>query len=88
MSNYNNETLLEMVELYATDNGLIDDEDALSDAFDSMVQEVLEQPEHGIDTDDEVAMNEWFSNWSDSLCKDGVIHPAQCDAYCYVGEYS
>jgi hypothetical protein len=85
MSNYNDETLLEMVELYAADNGLISDEDELSELFDEdIAPSVIEQ--YG--EDDEPAMSEAFNNWSDALCKDGVIHPAQYAAYCYTGKYS
>ncbi len=85
MKNYNDETLLEMVEMYAADNSLIDSEQALSDLFDESIAELVVE-QYGVD--DIPAMNEGFNNWSDSLCKDGVIHPIQYDQYCYVGKYA
>jgi len=82
--NYNDENLLDMVELYANECGYIASEQELSDLFDeSIAPEVIKQ--YG--PDDEVAMSEAFNNWSDSLCKDGEIHPAQYNDYCYVGKY-
>lgn len=83
--NWNRVDLLEMVELYATDNRMIDSEAALSALFDEEVASlVIEQ--YG--EDDAVAMSEAFNDWSDGLCKDGVIHPEQYSEYCYVGKYS
>lgn len=85
MDNYNDETLLEMVELYADTVGIISTEDELSELFDeSIAPLVIEQ--YG--ENDEPAMSEAFNNWSDSLCKDGEIHPAQYSEYCYVGKYA
>ena len=85
--NYNDENLLEMVELYAEEMGHISSEQELSDKFDAMVEELNQCPNH-IDTDDSIMMSEWFNDWTDSLCKDGEIHPEQYNQYCYVGEYS
>lgn len=83
--NYNDENLLEMVELYAAEMGYIADEDELSERFDKEIAPaVIEQ--YG--PDDEPAMNEAFNNWTDSLCKEGEIHPEQYNSYHYVGEYS
>lgn len=73
---------IEMVELYAEDNGMIADESALSKRFDEEVlPSVLEQYSES----DTVAINEAFNDWTDMLCKDGEIHPEQYDSYCYVG---
>ncbi len=83
--NYNDENHLEMVELYAEEMGYISSEDELSIMFDEQVAPlVIEQ--YG--ADDEPAMSEGFNNWSDSLCKDGEIHPLQYSEYCYTGKYS
>ncbi len=85
MRNYNDENLLEMVELYAADNSLIESEDMLSERFDEEIAPmVIEQ--YG--EDDEPAMSEAFNNWSDMLCQDGDIHPEQYNQYCYTGDYS
>jgi len=83
--NYNDENPLEMVELYADEMGYIASEEELSEQFDeNIAPTIIEQ--YG--ADDEPAMSEGFNNWSDSLCKDGEIHPEQYSQYCYVGEYS
>lgn len=74
--------MLEVVELYAEDNGMIASEDELSKRFDAEVlPSVIEQ--YG--EDDEPAISEAFNNWTDSLCKDGEIHEEQYNSYCYVG---
>ena len=90
MSNYNDETLLEMVELYAADNSLIDSEDMLSERFDEEIAPLIieQHGKKGEEFTDTVMMSEEFSNWSDGLCKDGEIHPIQYDQYCYTGKYS
>lgn len=83
--NWNRVDLIDMVELYAEDNNLIASEQELSELFDAEVaSEVINQ--YG--EDDTVAMNEAFNDWTDSLCKEGVIHPEQYASYCYVGKYS
>ena len=85
MSNYNDENLLEIVEMYAEKVGNIASESELSEKFDSeVVQAVIDQ--YG--EDDQVAIDTAFNDWTDSLCKDGEIHPEQYNQYCYVGEYS
>jgi len=84
MSNYNDENLLEMIELYANEIGAIASEDELSEQFDAMIDECFPD----IDTDDEPMMSECFNNWTDGLCKDGEIHPEQYSQYCYTGKYS
>jgi hypothetical protein len=74
--------LLEMVELYAEDNGQIASESELSERFDrDVLPDVIAQ--YG--ESDSVAINEAFNDWTDSLCTDGELHPAQYDSYCYVG---
>lgn len=77
--------IIDMVELYAADNGLIASEEELSELFDQEIAPlVIEQ--YG--EDDTIAMDQAFNDWTDGLCKDGVIHPEQYDSYCYVGKYS
>lgn len=80
--NWNRVDLLEMVELYAEENGGIASEQELSERFDS---EVLPSVIAEYGEDDEPAINEAFNNWTDALCKDGEIHDEQYDKYCYVG---
>lgn len=83
--NWNRIDLLELVELYASDNGMIASETELSELFDSQIAPlVIAQYGEG----DSVAMNEAFNDWTDMLCKDGIIHPEQYDNYCYVGKWS
>ena len=85
----NDDNLLNVVEYYASVNGLIEDEAALSKRFDhEIMPSILEQyGKKGIAFDDTTLICEEFNNWADSLCQDGEIHPIQCDKYCYVGEY-
>lgn len=85
MGTYNDENFLEMVELYAAEVGAIESEGELSERFDEEVAPLV-IAEYG--ADDEPAMAEAFNNWSDSLCKDGEIHPEQYNQYCYVGKYA
>jgi len=82
--NYNDENLLDMVELYANECGYIASAQELSDLFDGSIAPVVIKQ---YCPDDVVAMSEAFNNWVDSLCKDGEIHPAQYNDYCYVGKY-
>ncbi len=91
MKNYNDETLLELVELYASEAGLeITDEDDLSNKFDKdVLPELIEiHGTKGEDFEDTVMINEEFNNWSDMLCKEGEIHPEQYSNYEYVGSHS
>lgn len=83
--NWNNVDLLEMVELYAEDEGAIATEEELSQKFDDEIAPLIVK-QYG--EDDQPAMNEGFNNWTDGLCKDGEIHSEQYDKYCYVGKYS
>lgn len=82
MGNWNRVDLLDMVELYAEDNGMIASEQELSDRFDS---EILPHVIEKYGEDDQPAINEAFNDWTDSLCKDGEIHEEQYNSYCYVG---
>ena len=82
--NWNRIDMLEVVEFYADDNGGIASEQALSELFDSEIAPlVIEQ--YG--ENDSPAMSEAFNNWSDGLCKEGIIHPEQFANYCYVGKW-
>ena len=77
--------LIDIIEAYASDHGGYDSEEAVSEAFDEHVAPfVIEQ--YG--EDDEPAMSEAFNGWTDSLCKEGVIHDEQYRLYCYVGKYA
>ena len=82
--NYNDETLLEMVELYANEMGYISSEAELSEQFDQMLSECCPN----FDLADEIALSEAFNDWADGLCKDGEIHPEQYSQYGYVGAHS
>ena len=78
-------TELELVEEWASECGLISSEEELSEIFDEEIAPlVIEQ--YG--EDDEPAMNEAFNDWSDALCRDGVLHELQYEDYCYVGKYA
>lgn len=82
MKNWHRIDMLEVVELFAEDNGMIASEQELSDRFDlEVLPHVIEQ--YG--EDDSVAINEAFNDWTDGLCKDGEIHESQYNSYCYVG---
>lgn len=90
MGNYDDENLLQMIELYAEEKGYISCEYDLSERFDNEIMPMLIET-YGIKGeafDDDPMVNESFSNWSDSLCKGGEIHPEQYNQYCYVGKYS
>lgn len=82
MKNWNQTDMLEVVELFAEDNGMIASEEELSERFDSdVLPHIIEQ--YG--EDDEPAIMQGFADWCDSLCRDGEIHPEQDRNYCYVG---
>lgn len=83
--NWNRIDLLELVESYADEYGMIASESELSELFDSDIAPLV-IAEYG--ESDSVAMNEAFNNWSDGLCKNGEIHPEQYSQYCYVGKWS
>lgn len=85
MRNYNDETLLEIVEMYAEEAGLISSEEELSEIFDNIIVESVIS-EFG--EDDRCAINQAFNDYTDGICKDGEIHPEQYNKYTYVGKYS
>lgn len=88
--NYNDENLLQMVELYAAEVGLISSEDEATEQFDNEIAPAIIEA-HGVKGEaftDSVMMNEAFSEWLDMMTKDGVIHPEQYQHYCYTGRYS
>ena len=76
---FNNYTLLEIVEEFAHDNGLISSEEELSEKFD---EEIAPSVVKQYGEDDEPAMNETFNNWSDSLRDEGQNHEEQYNNYC------
>ncbi|MCP4489795.1 MAG: hypothetical protein GY820_21130 [Gammaproteobacteria bacterium] len=91
MRNYNDEELLQMVEMYAETQGYISSEEELSDMFDSYMEEVLDSMSY-VDAqrllNDKPALNELFGQYVDALCKNGEIHPIQYAEYAYEGAYS
>ena len=79
-----NETLLEMIEMYAAEVGGISSEEMLSDSFDAMFSEYSADVLYELENDS-VMLSEAFSAYADSLCKDGCIHIEQYNNYEYVG---
>lgn len=82
MTNWHKVDMLDVIELYAEDNGMIASEEELSARFDRDVLPVVLET---YSESDSVAICEAFNDWTDSLCKDGEIHPEQYNHYCYVG---
>ena len=78
------DTTLELVEALATHEGWISSEGELSEQFDQLLEETDSRDLE----EDEVALNEAFSIYADSLCKDGRIHAEQYSNYVYVGKLS
>jgi len=78
------QAMLSRVEAYQEDTNGIASEQALSDMFDNGIEDMVDP---AIFTDGPM-MRECFNNWSDSLCKDGELHPLQYDQYCNVGRYA
>ena len=76
---------LDLVEEFASDNNLIASEAELSERFDDENEEWLEKMNS---QGDQVAIDTHFNDWSDGLCKDGLIHDKQYHEYCYVGKYA
>jgi len=88
--NWNNTTLLDIVEYYAEENCLIASEEELSKRFDEqilpgIIETYGEKGKAFTDTD---MINESFNNWSDSLEKEGELHEEQYNKYEYVGRLS
>ena len=90
MRNYNDENLLDMIEMYAYEQGFICTEGDLSRKFDEEVLPTILEThgKPGEEFNDSCMINEEFNNWSDMLCKEGDIHPEQYNDYCYVGKLS
>ena len=83
--NFNNYSLMDIIEDFAASEGLISSEKELSEMFDEEVApSVIEQ--YG--EDDTIAMDEAFNNWTDALCEEGELHEEQYNSYTYVGKYS
>ena len=76
---------LAAIEQFAEYHGLIESESELSERFDDENEEWLEKMNS---QGDQVAISEAFSNWSDHLCKNGLIHGKQYHEYCYIGKYA
>ncbi len=87
MNNFNNVNLLEIIESYATENNLLDSEQAVTDSFnETVLPEILKlHGEPGIEFNDDVMINEEFSTFKDDLCKSGYLHTEQYNNYCYLG---
>ena len=92
MKKWNDETLLQLVEMYAEEIlpiGSIASEEELSDRFDAMVEE-CDTPytvSQFTGRYDGVCINEDFGIFADNLCREGEIHPEQFNQYCYTGKY-
>lgn len=85
MRNYNSLSILDIVEEWGYDNGLLSSEEEVSERFDENIAPfVIEQ----YSEDDRIAMNEAFNDWTDSLCKDGELHELQYENYEYVGKWA
>ena len=85
ITNWNHYNELEIVEALAAHESIIASEEELSESFDSMLSVELK---HIYREGDEVMLNEDFSNYADSLCKEGKIHSIQYNEYCYVGQFA
>lgn len=59
---------------------------ALSLCFDDMNEGASYANHNGVI--DTIAATEDFNNWTDSLCKDGMITEEQYNTFSYVGEFS
>lgn len=76
---------LELAEHYAWFNDMpYQDEESVSQDFDENVLPlVIEQ--YG--EDDTIAISQAFNDWTDSLCKDDLLHSSQYNSYTYVGKH-
>lgn len=89
MSFWTGKSLLEIVEELAEHESQISSEEQLSERFDSMLKESKCGSCGAVHIeDDEVALNEAFSNYTDGLVRDGELHLEQYQNYEYVGEFS
>lgn len=80
------EAMLARVEAYQEDTNGIDSEEALSSRFDSFIDDISAYDRTILD--DGPMMRECFNNWTDSLCRDGELHPLQYHQYCNIGKYA
>lgn len=84
MGYWKNKTVLEIVEALAEYADEICQEEQLSEMFD---QDIAPDVIEGDGQNDAPAMRQAFNDWTDGLCKDGVIHESQYNAYSYVGKW-
>lgn len=80
---------LELVEWYAEHNGLISNEDELTERFDETLQEILDEKTYQEAkrlANDSIQINEMFSAFADGLCSDGELHQSQVSEYEYMGD--
>lgn len=89
IKNYNDETPLEMVELYAAEKGYISSAAEASEQFDQDIMPGLIEKygRPGYAFDDTDALCQAWGEWMDSECKEGNIHPLQYDQYDYEGKF-
>jgi len=88
--NYNNVSLLTIVECYAEEAGKISSEEELSRGFDDDIMPGLLE-EYGVKGhkySDYGRISMTFSSWMDELCETGRIHQEQVANYIYVGEWA
>lgn len=64
-----------------------DNEEALSESFDDMVEECKPDFICANEIMDQCAFDQWFNDWTDSECKDGRLTGKQLSEYCYVGKF-
>jgi hypothetical protein len=83
MTRWDDEGLLEVVEMVAENEAMISSEEELSENFDNMLEDINCCPERLTETD----VNCMFNDWKDGEAKDGNIHQIQDNQYCYVGKY-
>jgi len=82
MKKWNDESMIQVIELYAADNQMLASEQELSDLFDARIDEYDNYPTH-----DKTMLIEDFNIFADMLCKGGDIHPDQYYEYNYAGKY-
>jgi hypothetical protein len=87
---YNDENLIEMIEMYASLQGYISSEEELSEKYDKEIMPILIK-RHGVKGElfnNTAMINEKFNNWAEWLCKKGEIHPEQYENYEYIGKWA
>ncbi len=90
MFNFNSIDLIDLVEEYASNNGLVSSEAELSELFDSEVMPILIEAhgKKGEEFNDQPMIDENFNNWTDGLRDEGAIHEEQYNTYTYIGKWS